>query len=345
MANYAASVLAEAKHIMSQRFADPEKRLKSVGSLGVFMKNSAIAIPNLGSLRTKEERPEKGYLFNRTKRATTSSRLHNHTGAVGDSSEVAFSWTTFTDVAQTSLKRADNNIYTDAEILANEIENAMKNLYESIDAAALAYLGTNKTQVNVATKGGVFDNTLHAFEIANADINKFLQRSKSMLRQNYYSPAGADFLLDPLLYMEAEYLAAQGPGNATNWGYQFSGLNLYESVGLSDANYAAGAGYIIPAGTIGMVDWIPRQNREGYGNLESYVGGFTSMVDPRSGLQIAIHGYQDRADTSAAGGDTQDVVMEWEFSVDISFNRAPIPSVATETTIFEVGMTDTPADA
>ena len=343
MANYAASVLAEAKLILAQRLAQPEKRLKTAGVLGAFMKNSSIAIPNLGELRTKEERAEKGYFFNRSKRSTTSSRTHNHTGTVGDSSEVTFAWSTYTDKAQTSLKRSDNNIMADAEILANEIENALKNIYEDVDAAGLAYLGTNKTQVNAATKGGIFDNTLHAFEIANADVAKFIQRAKSMLRQNYYS-GEAEFILDPLLYMEAEYLAAQGSGNATNWGYQFSGVNLFESVQLADANYTDGAGYIIPAGTIGMVDWIPRQNREGYGDMQSYVGGYSSMIDPRSGMQIAIHGYQDRADTSASGGDTQDVVMEWEFSVDVSFNKAPL-TTATETTIFEVGMLDTPADA
>lgn len=346
MANYAASVLAEAKLIVAQRLAQPEKRLKAPGALGVFQKNSSIAIPNLGSLRTKEERPEKGYFFNRSKRSTTAARTHNHTGSVGDSSEIAFSWDTYTDVCQTSLKRSDNNIFADAEILANEIENVLKNIYEDIDAAAVAYLAANKSGVNAATKGGVFDGPVggrDAFEIANADIAKFIQIAKSMLRQNYYS-GGADMVLDPLLYMQAEYLAAQGSGNATNWGYQFAGVGLMEAVGLADANYADGMGYIIPNGTVGMVDWIPRQNREGWGDLESYVGGYSSLIDPRTGMNIAIHGYADRADTSAAGGDTQDVVMEWEFSVDCSFNKAPL-TVATESTIFEVGMIDTPADA
>jgi hypothetical protein len=336
MANYAASVLAEAQLKLMERYAAPEKRLKSAGVLGAFLKNSSLAMPNIGALRTKEQRAEKAYFANRSKRSVITSRTFNHTGVVGDSTEVALAWSTFGDKAQTSLKRSDNNIFTDAELLADALENMFKNIYEGMDASALAYLATNKTGVNIATKGGTFNATFDAFQIATADVNRFIQHGKSMLRQNYYTGA-ADVILDPLLYVEAEFLAQQGGANSTNYGFQFSGVNVMESVQLADANYALGAGYFIPEGTIGVVDWIPSQNRSGYGVLESSIGGFSSIVDPISGLTFALHGYQQRADTSASGGDTQDVVMEWEVSVDLSFNNSPL-SVATESTIFETGV-------
>ena len=116
-----------------------------------------------------------------------------------------------------------------------------------------------------------------------------------------------------------------------------------ESVQLDDANYPDGIGYAIPTGTIGVVDWIPRQNREGKGDLESYVGGFTTITDPYTGMPFALHAYQQRANTGAAGGDSQDVVMEWEVTVDLSFNHAPMVP-AGETTIFAAGMKATPAN-
>lgn len=335
MANYAASVLAEAKLILTERFNAPEKRIKTAGVIGAFMKNTDIAIPNVGALRTKEQRAEKGYFFNRSKRTTTSSRTHNHTGTAGDSSEVAFSWQTFADKCQTSLKRSDNNIFSDAAILANELENVFKNIYESADASALAYLGTNKSLVNGANKNGSYNGTNDVFEIASANKDRFFQYGKSMLRQNHYKGM-ADVICDPILFAQAEYLASQGQSNATNFGFQFGGLNYFEAVDLADANYANGDAYFIPEGTIGMVDWIPSQNRQGVGNFESVLGGYGTIVDPISGLTFAIHGYSDRADTSSAGGDTQDVVTNWEVSVDLSFNKAPI-NVTDESTIFEVG--------
>ena len=335
MANYAASVLAEAKLILSDRYSSPEKRLKAPGVLGAFMKNTDIAIPNVGALRTKEERPEKGYFFNRSKRSAISSRTHNHTGTVGDSTEVAFSWTTHGDKFATSLKRSDNNIMADAAIMANELDNARKNIFESIDAAAMAYLATNKTGVNVATKNGSFNGTNDAFEILAADKARFFQYAMSMLRQNYYK-GGAEVVLDEAVYAEAQYLAAQGAGNSVNSAFQFGGMSFYEAIGLADANYAKGLGYFIPSGTVGVVDWIPSQNRAGVGQFDSALGGYGSIVDPLTGWTMAVHGYADRADTSAAGGDPQDVTTNWEISVDVSLNHSPL-TVATESTIFEVG--------
>lgn len=344
MANYAASVLAEAQLILNDRFASPEKRLKAPANvLGAFMKNTSLAMPNIGSLRTKEERPEKAYFANRSKRSNTASRTHDHTGSVGDSTEVALSYSVYGDKFSTSLKRSDNNVMSDAQILANELENAFKNVHETIDAAALAFLGTNKTGVNAATKNGVFDNTNDVFEIATANIARFIQHAKSMLRQNYYT-GQADLILDPVLFLEAEHYLQQGSQNSTNTNYQRSLVDIWEAITFADANYVNGAGYIIPEGTIGMVDWIPSQNRRGVGSYDSVLGGYGTIVNPINGLTMAVHSYTERGDTSASGGDTQDNVQQWEISTDISFNKSPL-SVANETSIFELGIIDTPADA
>lgn len=338
MPNYAASVLAEAQLIINQRFASPEKRLKTNGVIGSFLNNTQLAIPNVGDLRTKEERPEKGYFANRTKRSGITQRTHDHSGTVGDSTEVSFVWETFGDKFQTSLKRSDNNVMSDAQILANEFDNAFKNIHEQADGAALSFLATNKTQVNNATKNGGFDSTNNVFEIHPDNVSRALQYAKSMLRQNYYN-GQAEAILDPVFFAQAEYLAAQGQMNATNYGFQFNGLNISEAQGYEDASYNAGLGLFIPQGTIGVVDWIPSQNRNGYGDYESVLGGYGTIRDPYTGLIFAVHAYATRADTSTVGGDTQDVVLEWEITTDMSFNKSPL-SVANETTIFEVGIAD-----
>lgn len=335
MANYAASVLAEAKLILAARYASPEKRLKSSGVFAAFQKNTDLAIQNVGTLRTLETRAEKGYFFDRTKRANTSSRTYNHTGAVSDSTEVAFSWATYGDKFTTSMKRSDGNIFSDAQLMANEIDNAVKNINESIDAAALAYFATNKSGVNVADKNGAFNGTNDCWEVALANKGRFFQYIQSMLKQNYYK-GGSDAILDEIAFAEAQYLAAQGAGNSTNQSFQFGGMSFHEAIGLADGNYTGGFGYVVPEGTIGAVDWIPSQNRMGHGDYDSVLGGYGSMVDPISGLTLAVHGYTARGDTSSAGGAAQDDVSEWEISVDLSLNHSPI-NVTDETTIFEVG--------
>lgn len=341
MANYAASVLAEAKLILAGRFAAPEKRLKSPNVFGAFRKNTEIAVPNVGDLRTSVNRAEKAYFANRTKRSTIAGRTHNHVGTIGDSTEVALTWATYGDKFQIGLKRSENNVMTDAMLLANELENAFKNIYESVDTAGLAYLGTNKTTVNVATKNGVFDAIPDVFEIATANIARFLQYAKSMMRQNYHT-GSLEAILDPVLFLEAEHYLNQGSGNSDNLQYQRSDLSIWEAITLGDGGYPAGTGYMIPEGTIAAIDWIPQKNRQGLGDYESYNGGYGTIQDPVSGLTMALHGYTQRADNSGTGGDAQDMNTEWEISVDLSFNKAPL-TVAGETPIFQVGLTTTPA--
>ncbi|MNT64624.1 hypothetical protein D3C72_2025390 [compost metagenome] len=61
------------------------------------------------------------------------------------------------------------------------------------------------------------------------------------------------------------------------------------------------------------------------------------MTDPfGTGLEFAVHGYSQRADTSGVNGDTQDVVMEFEVSIDLSPKVAPLSQAATETIVYQV---------
>jgi hypothetical protein len=77
-----------------------------------------------------------------------------------------------------------------------------------------------------------------------------------------------------------------------------------------------------PTGTVGALNWIPRQNRQGWGDYNSYVGGYGTFQF--LGYTFAVHGYASRQDTSATNGDAQDVTMEFEVSLDSSYNKAPL---------------------
>jgi len=155
------------------------------------------------------------------------------------------------------------------------------------------------------------------------------------MSQNYYT-GEIDVIADPIAYANAEYQSAQGAGNATNSGFQFNGMNIVLSNELADATYV-GADVVLAMqrGSFGLIPWIPKQNREGFGDYNSYVGGFGVINDPWGlGLTFAVHGYSNRADTSASNGNAQDVLMEFEVSLDLASAVAPL-STATETPIFE----------
>lgn len=68
----------------------------------------------------------------------------------------------------------------------------------------------------------------------------------------------------------------------------------------------------------------------------SVLGDFGSFTVPEIGVTFADHIYAERADTSGMNGNTQDVVIQEEVSIDIGVVIAPL-STATETPIFSIG--------
>jgi hypothetical protein len=340
MADYAASVFAKAQTILNERFQAAEMRQKPSAVLMTLLKNTNFLIPDIRGLRDREDRATKTYLKNRASRALTNSRTASRSGAVADSTEVDIAFTTYTDGFATSLKRGDNNMFNDATQLAHEMENSIINLHEGIETALVTWLDANKTTASNppsgALKRATFNGTNDVYEIAGADSDEYWHIMKSIFRQEKYSVGTLDVVTDSLLASTGEFSSQQGQGNSTNLGFQFSGLSVMESIEVNDSNYANGISFAMPTGMTGIIDWIPKQNRQGKGDFDSYLGGFSTMTDPMTGLTFAVHGYTERADTSATNGNTQDEVTQWEISVDLSPQKAPL-TAAGESPIFAIG--------
>ncbi|WP_346320774.1 hypothetical protein [Chitinophaga sp. YIM B06452] len=335
MPNFSPSNLVKAQARLIDRFTEAELRSKQSPALALALKNRSILIPTHEQLRTREDRPVEAYVLARTKRATTAARTHNHAGNRGGSFAMPLSWTSFVDKFSISLKQLDNNVFAFEEALGQQLLNSAINIHESLETFLIDYLIAQRSQINAATSGGTWNATNDAFEIALANKSRFYQLAKSMMRQNNYRGT-FDVLASSLTYVDGEFYANQGGGNQTNTNFQFTGLNIQESVELEDANYAGGISLIMPAGQFAGLPWIPKQNREGHGDYNSYLGGYGSILDPTgSGLTLAVHGYTQRADTSGSNGNTQDDVMEFEISLDLAPALAPL-SVATESVVFEV---------
>lgn len=335
MPNFSATNLVKAQARLKEKFTEAEMRTKQRPAVALAQKNMSILIPGHEQLRKREDRAIEANILRRSKRATTTSRTHNHTGNRGDSFVLPLTWTTFSDTWSISLKQMDNNIFDFIETLAQQMLNAELNIIEGIETFLVDYLFAARTQVNVATTGGSFNAGNDAFEIAAADKARFYQFAKSMMRQNNYQ-GQYDVLASSATYVQGEFDAAQGNSNSTNTGFQFQNLNIAESTELEDANYPGGISLIMPAGQFAILPWIPKQNREGWGDYNSYVGGYGSLQSLiGAGLTYALHIYADRADTSASNGNTQDVVLQAEMSVDIAAALSPL-STANESIVYEV---------
>ena len=89
---------------------------------------------------------------------------------------------------------------------------------------------------------------------------------------------------------------------------------------------------------IGVLDWIPDKNKENFGDPFKVGGLYTTMQDPfGSGLTFAVHQRAEAADNDDTSGETQDIDIHTEISIDL----APIvatTSTSNESSVFKFGV-------
>lgn len=321
MANFSVGNLLTAQTMVADKYKSPEMRMKPAPAFGLLSSNDNFLVVGAETLKTRDDRAIEAHLLSRTKRTAGSARAHNHTGTIDESQKVTLSWTTKSDKFAISLKLLDASVFDFNTVLANKMEQACMNILEDKETEAIAYLVAQRATQQPSLKGASFTAINDAIEISAANATSFLQRVKSVMKQNYFGGL-IDVIADSNMQISFNQQAAQGAANSTNLAFQFPGATIVESVELDDVNYASGIVLAMPQGSVASLNWIPKQNRQGWGDYNSYVGGYGSFNF--MGHQFAVHGYATRADTSASNGNTQDVTMEFEVSCDSSFNKAPL---------------------
>jgi hypothetical protein len=336
MANYIPANLKTAQAKLLGKFQSSELRFRQPATFLEFVRQSPIMFPNYVELRTREDRTvETNYRARTSRSLGTGGRTFNHTGTKGDSAILTPSWTSYDDTFNMSLKQADNSIYSAQEEFQNEIENAIANFAEGLETAAVDYIFNNRSQVNGDTTEGTFDGTDFVYEIDEATKGgRSVQITKSVMDNLAYRQ-GLVVFCDTIAFNKFEELAAQGAQNSTNYSFQFNGVRFVKSLGLGSlfgglvSAYSKGAWIVCEEGSLASLPWIPKQNREGVQTKEQE---FASVLNPVDGLNYAFHSYSDRADDSSNNGSAQDEVTQYEISIDIALNHAPLTN-ANETVL------------
>ena len=337
MANFATAAWVKAQAKLTGKFQAGELRFRDPAVHKLFLKNTSIMVPDHMELRTSVDRVVETNYFLRTARALGTGRTHNHTGAQGDSGTLTPSWTTYNDKFVSTIKEANNKIYTLEELHMSKVENVVINFMEGLETVAADFAFANRSGVNVATAEGTFDATDDTFEITEAtNGNRAIQITRMVMDINKYQGTDFDIICDSISFNKFQFDAAQGISNSTNTSFQFQGVTFVHDPSLTAAAaglvsvYVLGYWMAVPVGMIAALPWIPLQNRQGvdFGNIAKY----GTMVNPVDGLNYALHTYNAGSDGTGDGGQTQDVTVETEISIDIAYEVAPL-SVSTETPI------------
>lgn len=335
MADFTPSNLVKGQAVFNQKYKSGEWRMPDTAALSMaFMGQKAN--PLLAELRKREDRLVSAYLPIRKAKSAATERLYNHTGTRGDSLEVPVTWAGSIDTFSISVKQNDNNIVSFEENWAAQMQNSIFNILADADAKYIANLTADRTQVNVGGVNGTFDAVDFVMEFPLAQKDYFYQQIQANMHQNLYKGQLA-VIVDSLAGIFGAQQANQGTGNATNLGWQFNNMNIAQSTspilsGLTDTYI--GAALAVPMDLAGISTWIPKQNRKPLDPVKamSVLGDYGMITVPVLNAQggvaynvdIAIHMYAERADTSANNGSKQDDLIQVELSLDTAYVSAPL---------------------
>lgn len=341
MANFSPSDLVDGQAIYNEKHQSGEWRSPDSAALRVA-NTGALANPALGMLRTREDRAVNAYFPVRQAATDGTARAALHTGARGDSAAEAITWGTFSEPFSVSITQAENNVFSFPEMFAATQKNAVYNLIARLDAWFVAQAVAGKTQVSAGGGFGTFESvTTDDYQLDLADESRWFQNVKAMMENNLYG-GNLTGIVDSQGGVIKGDLAAQGAGNASNDQFQLAGYDqiVTSSRTILDVptTYRA-SGLFFETGLVGVIPWIPQKNRKSIdpNKVMDNVGDFGMMMIPELGIPLAISAYATRADASASNGSAQDVVIQYELSVDVGFSAAPV-SVATESVIFSSGI-------
>jgi len=344
MASYADVVWNAAQFKLDEMMNKPEFKAKPSAALSVFMKNTDFLVPASERERMWNQKPSDTTAvtlktLDKQSISTGSARAHDHTGNINDGSTATASYTTYSATFKYSIKQADRHVFSLGEEIAAQIRSAAIALNSSIETALMSSLNTNRSQSVISTspQAGTWDNTNYWFGVSQTEKDYYFQHIQAFMFEQYYS-GQFDLVNNIGASIKMGQIAQQGQGNATNLGWQIPGLNAVTSTAFTNETGYDFMSYIVPEGTIGILPWIPVQNRTGFGDTFQNGGSYSSMLDPLgSGLTFAVHQYAAGSDTSSAGGEVQDVSVQVELSVDLAPVYAPM-STSNASPVYKVGL-------
>ena len=325
MANYAATALAKGQGKLIEKFASTELREIDPVTYKALRASSEIMFPSHKVLRTREDRPIEANYFNRVVKSLGTGRSATPSYAVGTSSILTPSFTTYSTGFLLSMKQAGNNVFNYEEMMATAIENTLKDFSKGNETTAVNYIYNNRSSVNAGVADGTFNSTNNVFEIQDATaFNRAILVTETNMAENLYGGEALTIFCDSIAWNKLGFLKMQGANNATNTSFQFEGKTFVRSLGLTAKAQALGynKGFWIAAvtGTFGILDWIPTENKKGEDHGFAKWGNFYNPIDA---ADYAVYIYGQPLDGTSTGGYTQDWVENIEFSIDLAPEIAP----------------------
>ena len=298
-----------------------EGRLSDYDVFKAFQDNTELLIPKseLESAKKSSRHVTKLPVLNKIDFTIGNARACEPADTAITSAFVSPSYSTYTFSFHMTPSYNEENYIRYQEEFAHKLLQGLKKFGETIDAAGVAFLETNLTQVNSSPLfGGLVGDTV---TVAKSLKEEFYKSIPAIMRRNDLSGSQVIDIANPEAQIMYDSIARQGAGNAVNTAYQISNFAPYRSNRvLLDAGTTE-THYLIPQGHIGVLDWIPMDYR--IGRVISDGDLWSTVVDPIFGLTWGLRYVAKCSDLSGVSGGISDLttafVEKFEFSIDIAF--------------------------
>jgi hypothetical protein len=341
---FANTVLLEARLWQQERMREKFDQRKALTQIQKVFLDGQNYIPELDMIKNATTQATSTLYLENKNYTVNTSKSCTPSGEVGSSNKVSLTWAQKGAAFKINKKQFQGNELSGIQATANAIYNAEKSIWYSatgMDAAMLAYLETNRTQVNALSAGtsGSTNTWVGAASyhvtVPNANMARFWNDMQADMAVNNYTGKLWDIGNTWFMAQMAHY-SSQGAANSTNYAYQFdnipAGIEFVPSNLVTSSGYNKYTHYVIPEGGVAALFWNDPLNR---GGNKDEAGEWTimeSMLFP--GIFYDVFIKNTCADTTNDGGATQDSVNTVELTLNYALTKQPI-SVSNETPIFK----------
>jgi len=338
------TILTKAIAILSSKvFGDYDSRMSNYGAISSMNYAPNFINPSeITRLRTAPSRPVSiEYLPKQVYTGAPGTLACDFTAIDTTSTTATLVWENWVPTNGFRLVKENysNNTIKYAEDLAHQIMSVQRSFYEYLDARILAYYNTNRTQINAYS---LFNAAPDAVEVPAIDRNTLFYKIKTMMETNDFSADDNVFIANTEIIELLTFLQAQGSSNATNFAYQFAGLDVLRSNRLLPTAGSKYTGFAFPKGSVALVEWNTARHKVQNGAAEYLIGRdyWTEIADPMFGnlFSWSLHykaSCQDGAFADYSPTAVPSYVEKFQLSVDFSLFK-PTISPATFSNIFKV---------
>lgn len=343
MANYADTRRKAIQYKMTDLMNTPEMKRKESAVLKMLLSNGqSLVSPKeravIDAVKKTDQDTVEISILNKQASDPVTGRSKTHSGAINDSTKAALAFITRGQKFKYSMKQADrDSVYSLLEMNSKQFMSAISNLHDTLETYYLTWMNTNRSQVVNDPSIGDWDSTNFIYGVSDGDQSLMFQQFKGFMREQYFK-GQYQLVSNEFITQKGEFLSMQGGGNNENLGWQLSDITNFASTEVSNETGYQGQGFLIPFGTVGLESWIPEMNRAGFGSPYQAGGAYYTIDDPYgTGLKFAVHEIAVGADNQAAAGESQDIDIEVEITIDTAPVKA-IETTANSSSMYKVGV-------